>query len=1046
MGLLTSLALRRPSVTVLAIILVLISGIFTYRNLSVELFPEIEFPLVTVTAFYPSANPEAVLREVTDPIEKAIAGIDGLEIVQSQSSENRSIVIATFEFGTDMAAAERTINANLNNIKFPVIVGSPRVGRVNPDSFPVLQLSLVGDMPIPELQKILESDIVPAVTGIDGVFGLEIAGDTQNRILVSIDANKLLQTGISRYQISQALRENNVTVPTGSITDKGRTLTIKTTHTYNSLQELAELVVGYPIGPQKQDNAPDPIRLKDVSTVTMDAGVASSIFRTNGRPSIGIGVLKDPDGNTVDVTSGVLEAISHIKLPQNVEVITVTNDGPEIQHQIATLEHEAMYGFTFAVIVVFLFMLTLRPTPIRGLLTTMRPTIVIGFSIPLSIFMGVLLMGWQGLSLNFMTLGGLAISVGRVVDDSIVVLENVYRHIQDGRERWRAALDATIEVGPAITASTLATIVVFVPLGFIQGLVGSFFVPFALAVSFALSASLLVALTAVPVLGAYLLRPGDLPKNAGDNDDEIVDRDSAIQRFYTPILKWALHHKAVTLIAAILLTIGSLGLIAFIPITLFPSGGDRFLSVNIELPPGTSSNRTIAEASQIEDRLNNSASVIVTTVGNTAAFFGEIGPSGFNEANMIIALKEDAPDEIAASLRAEYETSEDTVLTVREIDEGGPPSSGVEISITGTDYSEISSLSYQLVEKLGTIDGIINVTSDISEARDEIVVKVDPSKAISLGLTAQQVAFQVSQYLVPQPVTQMSLDGDTVDVVLSGSPKDVDRFEKVSELIIAGPSGASRVSDIANVTIEKGPVTISRTDGTRSANITGTIIAEDTQAIGVKVQEKIDELVIPPGLKIISGGIFQQIAEGFQDIFLAMVVGIVLIYLVMVASLGSLRTPFVIVTSLPLALIGALVGLAITGRTLGLPAMMGILLMIGIVVTNAIVLIAFVEQLREKGLSVYEALIRGGRVRLRPILMTAITTSCALLPLAVFVDDEGGLIGAELATIVIGGLVSSTALTLIVVPVIYTLANESIPTGWHSVQDRLLRRITRQTS
>ena len=230
--------------------------------------------------------------------------------------------------------------------------------------------------------------------------------------------------------------------------------------------------------------------------------------------------------------------------------------------------------------------------------------------------MGVLLMGWQGLSLNFMTLGGLAISVGRVVDDSIVVLENVYRHIQDGRERWRAALDATIEVGPAITASTLATIVVFLPLGFIQGLVGSFFVPFALAVSFALSASLLVALTAVPVLGAYLLRPGDLPKNAGDNDDEIIDRDSAIQRFYTPILKWALHHKAVTLITAILLTLGSLGLIAFIPITLFPSGGDRFLSVNIELPPGTSSNRTIAEASQIEDRLNDSASVIVTTVGN----------------------------------------------------------------------------------------------------------------------------------------------------------------------------------------------------------------------------------------------------------------------------------------------------------------------------------------------------------------------------------------------------------------------------------------------
>ena len=331
---------------------------------------------------------------------------------------------------------------------------------------------------------------------------------------------------------------------------------------------------------------------------------------------------------------------------------------------------------------------------------------------------------------------------------------------------------------------------------------------------------------------------------------------------------------------------------------------------------------------------------------------------------------------------------------------------------------------------------MVNVTSDVTEARDEIIVNVDPAAAAKTGLSAQQVAFQVNQFLVGQTVTQVEVDGRTIDVALTGRSGDIDSVEKVESLMVAGPLGAVPLGTIASVQVQPGPVTISRTDGVRSASITGSIASDDTQAVGIEIQEKIDGLPLPPGVEVASGGVFAQIAEGFQDIFLAMAVGIVLVYLVMVAGLGSLRNPFVIVTSLPLALIGALAALAITGRSLGLPAMMGILLLIGIVVTNAIVLIAFVEQLRQRGLSVYDALIEGGRIRLRPILMTAITTSFALLPLAVFAEDAGGIIGAELATVVIGGLASSTVLTLVVVPVVYTLANESIP--------NLFRRILRR--
>ena len=347
------------------------------------------------------------------------------------------------------------------------------------------------------------------------------------------------------------------------------------------------------------------------------------------------------------------------------------------------------------------------------------------------------------------------------------------------------------------------------------------------------------------------------------------------------------------------------------------------------------------------------------------------------------------------------------------------------MSITGADYGAISDVTRQLVEELSPIEGIVNVSSDVTEARDQVEVEVDPAAAATIGLTAREVALQVSQTLVGRAVTEVQIGGRPTSVVLRGG--SVDGIEALRDLEIQGPAGSAPLGELAEVGVKEGPVTISRSDGRRSARISGALTAEDTRAVGLEVQAKVDAIDLPPGVEVTTGGVFQQIAEGFEDIFLAMAAGVVLVYLVMVASLGSLRNPFIIVMSLPLALIGVLASLAITGRTLGLPAMMGVLLLIGIVVTNAIVLIAFVQQLRERGMGVHEALVHGGRVRLRPILMTAFTTSFALLPLAAFAGSEGGIIGAELATVVIGGLISSSFLTLIVVPVIYTLVHESIP-------------------
>ena len=1015
MSFLTSIALRRPTVVLLAVVIILISGVFAYRSLQVELFPQIEFPLVTVFAAYPSADPEAVVREVTEPIERAVSGTEGLETIQSTSSEGNATVLATFKYGTDMAEAESVIRNAVNGTTFPPGAEEPRIGRFNPDFFPVIQFGVISDRDVSDVQDLVQSLIIPEISNIEGVMDVDVTGEMERSVMVTADPDKLAANGVTFFKVATALRENNLTLPAGLLFDGSRAVIVKTTHTFDSVEEISDLVVG-----ASQSGV---VRLSDVAGVGLGAGRPDSISRTNGKTGLSVAVSKKPEANTLDVTTAINEALASIDgMPADIEIVVVTDQGPEIQKQIDSLIKEGMFGFLFAVSVVFAFMLTIRPTLSRGLLNTLRPTIVIGLSIPLSVFTGILLMTWQDMSLNFMTLGGLAISVGRVVDDSIVVLENVYRHIQGGRNRWRAALEATSEVAPAIFASTMTTVVVFLPLAFIQGLVGAFFLPFALTVTFALIASLLVALTAVPVLAALFLRPGDLPEGAGD-EGELPMQESWLQRTYLQILGWVLGHRAITLLVAIVLTASSLGLLTLIPVNLFGGGGERILIAELSLPPGTRVDQTIAEVTEIEERIAGVSDVYSVSIGARDLNLGGI-PAGLEQASFFATLSEDAPDDIASILRTELEKPGQLVRVSEASD--GPPSAGVEILITGPNYEDIVSVAGELAASISTIEGIVNLESNVAQARPEVSIEVDPEKAALIGLNTRQVGLQLSQYLIGQTVTTINVDGDAVDVVLLGDLGSTRGIDQVQSLVIVGPAGAVPVEELAELVMKEGPVSISRTDGVRSSTIQADIVADDTQAVGVLVDEKIAALNLPPGVSVSSGGIFADIEEGFQAIFITMAVGVVLVYLVMVASLGSLRNPFVIVTTLPLALIGVLVALAITGRPLGLPAMMGMLLLIGIVVTNAIVLIAFVEQQRAKGMAVRDALLSGARVRLRPILMTALTTSFALLPLAIETGG-GGLISAELATVVIGGLVSSTALTLLVLPIVYLLFNDSIP-------------------
>ena len=1036
MSFLTGIALQRRSVTILAILLIMAAGVYTYRNLERELFPQIQFPNITIVTAYPAANPDTVVSDVTDPIEDAIAGMTGLQEIHSTSSENASMVLATFDFGRDMEDVERDIVSNLGGIRFPNGVSDPVVSRIATDVFPVMQLSILGDRDIPSLQRVVDDLIVPVIEGVDGVFEATVIGEVDEQVTIKADAGKLEDLGLSLSEVAAALADNNISLPAGSIDDGDTSYPVRTSHQMGSLQEFRDLVVAFEKDGSGIINS-RPVRLADVARVEISTEKATLISRTNQNPSLGIVVVKEPDANTVDVTDQVLNSLKQTKgIPPDVEIITLTNDGPEVQSQLDTLLEEGLLGFLFAITVVFIFLANLRSGLVRGVTLALRPTLIIGISIPLSILTGVLIMGFTDLSLNFMTLSGLAIAVGRVVDDSIVVLENMYRHMQAGEDRIQAAVDGTREVGAAIVSSTLTTVVVFMPLAFIQGLVGSFFSPFAMSVSFALLASTLVALTAVPALGVVLLRHGDF-SDPGDTTPGGPDQAEPLglsQRIYSSALVWTLGHKFLTILAALVITGSSLALTLIIPVTLFPSGTPEFITIDIELRTGTSVSNTFEQVLRVEEvleqfREQGIVEAYQATLGaGTQDFTGGGASGGFHLAGVIVTLTDEVPESITEDIRELLPGDDEATITVAEIS-GGPPSDQMEITVTGSNFSSISNAAKQVQSAVETMDGVINVSSDVISAREEVSIKVDPQMAAEFGLNAANVALQVNRYLVGQTVSQVELEDVTMDVVLTGLPNDADAIEKLSGLAIQGPLGDVKLGTISRIALEKGPVTISRFDGERSATITGDIVAEDTQAVGNELDRRVASVDLPPGVSIKTGGIFEQIAEGFEDVFTAMAVGVILVYLVMVASLGSLRNPLVVVLSLPLAVVGALSALAITDRSLSLSALMGLLLLIGVVVTNAIVLITFVEQLRERGYGIYEALIEAGEVRLRPILMTAFTTIFALLPLALSTSEASGLIGAELATVVIGGLVSSTFLTLIVLPVVYTLAHDSVPNG-----------------
>jgi HAE1 family hydrophobic/amphiphilic exporter-1 len=1027
----TRLALGRPAVVFLATLLLIVLGIFAIFRLKMELLPDISLPVVTVATSYPGASPDAVLEDVTMPVENGVASVGDLKKLHSISTENLSVVTARFDYGTNMEKMQQEIEASVNNLVLPSGASRPTVGRIDLSSFPVIYFSVFGAREVSELETIARTNVVPALEQVGGVAGVGIEGAAAQQVRVTLDPQKLAQYGLTTQQVVTALQQNNVSSPSGIIIDsEGRVLPVRTTSRYTSLEDISNLAVA-------SSEGASPVLIADLGQVEMATDPFASISRTNGQPSLSISVVKETDANTVEVANNVQDKVNEIRqsLPADVKIVTIFDQSDYIEKSIASLLREGAVGFLFAVIVIYLF------------LTGVRTTLVTAVSIPLSIIIALTVLAWQGMTLNIITMAGLTVAIGRVVDDSIVVLENIYRHARRGEKLPEAAYTGTREVGTAVFASTMTTVAVFLPLALAGGLVGEVFLSFALTVTIALLASLAVALTVVPVLARYLLTAvpaegggsgwlrrllsfGARPPRPSPGLGE--DEETWLQRIYTPILRWALGHRLATLATGVALFVGSFALLPFIGISFLPGGGGNTIQATVELPAGTSLATTEAKAQEIEQLLSQTERLdtydLVIGQPNPSGSFasfqlvsGRIPTSG--TINMYLTYSggvniDKATDQLRDALNA---LPGDKEVSVRQTS-GSFQTDQVEITITADSLEDVQAANDQLLSNLKEVKDLANVSSDLVSARPEVDVQVDPQKASLYNLSAEDVSQRVMDALFGQKATQAQLDGSTADVYVRVA-YDTSGGDGGALALPLTPGGTPTLGDVATVTVDEKRVQISRIDQRRAATIYSTITSDNLAAVSGKVDDAISQVEKPAGLEIQKGGIFQEQEEAFSSLYMVLAVAVIVVYIVMVASLGSVINPLIILVSLPFATIGSFFALFITQREIGLPAMIGFLMLIGILVTNAIVLITFVEQQRARGLPTREALIHSGRARARPILMTAVATIFALIPLSLGLN-EGVLIAAELGTVVIGGLFTSTILTLLVIPVVYSLVDE----------------------
>jgi HAE1 family hydrophobic/amphiphilic exporter-1 len=1023
---LTNIAIKRPLFMLMVISALLVVGVVSWTRLGVDLLPALDFPIVVVSTVYPGASPDAVDTLVTKKVEDSVASVNDIDYIQSTSVEGLSTVIIVF---TDKASKDSAndVERRVSGIRgtLPTDTRAPSVGKFDPNAQPILQLTVSGNRDLGALQRLGEEKLQKRLQATSGVAQVSLIGGLVREIQIQVDQQKLQARGLSILQVNQALSGDNLNVPAGNITQEGKDFTVRLDSQAQSATELNNILVA--------STATGPVYLRDVATVVDTYKKVSNIQRTNGQPALGISILKQATANTVETADAVKKTIAQIKpeLPADVNISISTDASVFTRNSLDDVQRE----LTTAVLLTGLVLLVF--------LHTFRSTLIVLLAIPTSLIATLAVMYFLGFSLNMMSLMGLTLTVGILVDDSIVVLENIFRHLQMGEGPREAAVNGRSEIGFAAIAITLVDVVVFAPIAFMSSYVGQYFRQFGLVVVAATLFSLFISFTLTPLLASrwyHAGEHGEAEKNRRTlNPLTLFGRvwDAGYERVargYGRVLRFAVGRWTRWAIVGLglLSFVGGIALVAtgILSTEFFPDADNGELQVNVEMPAGTTIDVTNAATQKIEQRILAwpEAKQVFTSVG--VASSGGFGTSRARFATIFIELKDKkerirTPNQLGEEARSFGSDIPGAKITAQNVSNFGPGGAGVQVRIEGEDSKTLAALARQVADVVRKVPGTRDINDGEVTGEPELVVSIDRQQAADLGLNPSQISSVLRTGLAGSTVSTFRPEGTTgwdINVILN--PEERERVSQVTEIPIVTPKGATiRLGQIANVATVSGPTQITRRDRQRSVYVTAFLNGRPAGDVSKEIQVGLDNITVPSGYKVTQGGVAQSQQESFGQIFAALGLSVLLMYMLMVALFESFLYPLMIMFSLPLAVVGAFGLLAVTHNTLNMMSMIGLILLMGLVGKNAILLVDYTNTLRKRGLQRNQALLQAGPTRLRPILMTTSALVLAMSPIALGLG-EGSEWRSPMAVTVIGGLLTSSLLTLVLIPAVYTILDD----------------------
>ncbi len=1007
---LSELSVKRPVTVLMLIFIVILIGMVSFSRLGLDLYPKIDIPVAVVMTEYEGAGPNEIENLLTRPLEAALSTVTGVSNIRSISSEGESIVIVEFEFNIKMDDATLEMRENIARMEayLPDEATKPNVFKIDPTALPIMIMAISStDGQISK--NVIEDKIIPRLERLDGVARVATSGLLDNEVSVRFDEVALKNYNLGYFEVSQMIVAENNNIAAGKIDRGKRTMPLRVIGEMQSIDDIAKLPIALPTGGR--------IKLADIATVKLKAEDKDLKISLNGKEAIGISILKTTDANTANVADRIFAELDKIKAEnKSIEISMVQDNSRFIKNSVSSVARSGLMGGLLAITILFIFF------------RNVRSTFIIAISIPVSVIGTFALIYFAGITMNLMTLGGLSLGMGMLVDNSIVVLENIFRYRELGYDKKEAAIKGANEVSMAVVASTLTTVAVFLPVIFVEGVTSLLFRELASTITFSIVSSLIIALTVVPMLSSQLLNVK--LKQQRQKTDILKKIGSRFMTIYAKLINFALVHRIITISFAVAVFVVSVLMVTSLGAEFIPAMDEGVIAINISLPDSSKFEQTLELTEKLES--------IIVDIEEIDSVYTMIGSSGTSlvstedaaKAAMMISLiplkeRERTVFEISDEIRTLYKNVAGAEIDIKTIQSqdfsaGGMP---ISIEISGDNLDILKKYGDKFVDIVNSVEGTREVSHSIEDGIDELVVKVDREKALDYGLSAAQISQMIKQIISGSSLTAYAKDGEEMTIVLEGLDQYKLSADNFKNYLLQTPKGKVALSVLlSDIYIAAAPVQIDRSAQSRIVTVSADIFGRDLSSVSNDIKTKLEAVKMPEGYSYKLGGETEQLRESFSSLVLALFMAVALVYMIMASQFENLLYPLIIMFTVPLAFSGSVFGLKIVGSPVGVTALIGMIMLAGIVVNNAIVLIDYINTLRKRGALLMDAVLEAATTRLRPILMTTLTTILGLLPMALG-NQEGSEMTVALSAVVIGGLLLSTLLTLVVIPTVYLLFN-----------------------